>query len=95
MEITLTNRVNIAKRMTADTAALKDWRVRNKKNRSMRGIARDLTGGKGYIIASVKDLYAKYGTMCHYSPDAPGAGKKRVWGIRMNIIHREIQFVSI
>ena len=95
MALNLTNRVNIAKRMTADTAALKDWRVRNKKNRSMRGIARDLTGGKGYIIASANELVEKYGTLCHYSPDAPGAGKKRVWGLRMNEVHREIQFVAI
>lgn len=95
MEITLTNRVNIAKRMTADTAALKDWRVRNNRNRSMRGIARDLAAGKGYIIASVNDLTDKYGTLCHYSPDAPGSGKKHVWGLRMNKIHREIQFVAI
>lgn len=95
MALNLTNRVNIARRMTADTAALKDWRVRNRKNRSMRGIARELTAGKGYIIASVKDLSSKYGTLCHYSPDAHGAGKKRVWGLKMNKIHREIQFVAI
>lgn len=95
MELTLTKRVNIAKRMTANTAALKDWRVRNKHNRSMREIARELTAGKGYVIASVKELAAKYGTMCHYSPDAPGAYEKRVWGLQMNSVWRKIQFVAI
>lgn len=95
MEITLANRVNIAKRMTANTAALKDWRIRNKHNITMREIARELTAGKGYVIASVKELSDKYGTLCHYSPDSPEAYKKRVWGLRMNEIHREIQFVSI
>lgn len=95
MEITLATRINIAKRMTANTAALKDWRVRNKHNITMREIARELTAGKGYVIASVKELAAKYGTLCHYSPDAPGAYEKRVWGLQMNVICRKILFVSI
>lgn len=71
MEQTLTNRVNIAKRLTAETATIKDWRIRNKHNRAMREIARELTAGKGYIIASVKELTAKYGALCHYETAAP------------------------
>lgn len=95
MEMTLTNRVNIAKRMTAETAALKDWRIRNKHNRAMREIARELTSGKGYLIATVKELAAKYGTLCHYETTAPGADETRVWGLQMNIVWRKIQFVAI
>lgn len=95
MEMTLTNRVNIAKRMTANAAALKDWRIRNKHNRAMREIARELTAGKGYLIATVKELAAKYGTLCHYETAAPGADIKRVWGLQMNSIGRKIQFVAI
>lgn len=95
MELTLTNRVNIAKRMTASTAALKDWRIRNKHNRAMREIARELTAGKGYLIATVKELAAKYGTLCHYDTTAPGAGEKCVWSLQMNEICRKIQFVAI
>lgn len=95
MDMTLTNRVNIAKRMTANAAALKDWRIRNKHNRAMREIARELTAGKGYIIATVKELAAKYGTLCHYETAAPEADIKRVWGLQMNIVCRKIQFVAI
>lgn len=95
MEMTLTNRVNIAKRMTANTAALKDWRIRNKHNRAMREIARELTAGKGYLIATVKELAAKYGTLCHYDTTAPGADVKHIWGLQMNEICRKIQFVAI
>lgn len=95
MELTLTNRVNIAKRMTAETAALKDWRIRNKHNRAMREIARELTTGKGYLIASVKELAAKYGKLCHYETTAPGSDVKRVWGLQMNGIWHKIQFVAI
>lgn len=92
---TLTNRVNIAKRMTSETAALKDWRIRNKHNRAMREIARELTAGKGYIIASVKELVAKYGTLCHYEATAPGADEKHVFGLQMNIIWHRIEFTAI
>lgn len=81
MEMTLTNRVNIARRMTASTAALKDWRIRNKHNRAMREIARQLTAGKGYIIASVRELKQRYGELCHYEVTAPGADKKKIWTI--------------
>ncbi len=95
MELTLTNRVNIAKRMTATTAALKDWRIRNKHNREMREIARELTAAKGYIIASVRELAEKYGNLCHYETTAPDADVKRVWGLQMNCIWRKIQFVAI
>ncbi len=91
MEITLTNRVNIAKRMTANTATLKDWRVRSKHNRAMR----EISNGKGYIIASVRELAQKYGRLCHYETTAPGADAKRVWGLQMNEICRKIQFVAI
>lgn len=95
MEMKLTNRVNIAKRMTANTAELKDWRVRNKHNITMRAIARNLTAGKGYVIASVKELSQKYGALCHYDAAAPEADKKRVWGLKMNVISKTILFVSI
>ena len=81
MEMTLTSRINIAKRMTASTAALKDWRIRNKHNRAMREIARQLTAGKGYIIASVRELKQRYGELCHYEVTAPGADKKKIWAI--------------
>jgi hypothetical protein len=81
--------------MTAETANLKDWRVHNRHNRAMREIAREISGGKGYIIASVKELAQKYGCMCHYETTAPGADAKRVWGLQMNEIYRKIQFVAI
>lgn len=81
MELTLTDRVNMAKRITASTAALKDWRVRSKHNRAMREIARQLTAGKGYIIASVRELKQRYGELCHYEVTAPSADRKTIWAI--------------
>lgn len=95
MGITLTKRVNIAKRMTEETANMKDWQVRNRHNRAMREIARGISDGKGYIIASVRELTQKYGNLCHYDTIATGADAKHVWGLQMNEIYRKIQFVAI
>lgn len=95
MEMRLSTRVTWAKRVTEETANMKDWRVRNRHNRAMREIARELTAGKGHIIASVKELAAKYGTLCHYEATAPGADEKHVWGLQMNIIWHRIEFTAI
>lgn len=95
METTLTNRVNIAKAITAETASLKDWKIRNSHNRKMREIARDLTSGKGYIIATARELKAKYGDLCHYQADASDSDRKRIWSLGMNGIYNKILFTSI
>lgn len=94
MAITLSKRIEVARLRTSKTANMKDWRIRNKHNRAMREIAREWIGGKGYIIASVKGLSAKYGDLCRYEVSAPGADEKRVWGISFNIIHKRIHFVA-
>ena len=95
MTMTLTNRVNTGKQLNTNTATMKDWGIRNKHNRAMRERAREISGGKGYIIASGKELAAKYGTLCHYETTAPGADAKRAWGLQMNEVHRKIQFTAI
>lgn len=94
MAITLSKRIEVARLRTSKTANMKDWRIRNKHNRAMREIAREWIGGKGYTIASVKELAAKYGDLCHDETMAPGADEKRVWGISFNIIHKRIHFVA-
>lgn len=95
MEMTLTTRVNIAKQMTMNTAAMKDWRIKNKHNHAMREIARKLIDGKGYIIASIRELAEKYGNLCHYEITIPDADMKYVWGLQMNSIWHKIQFTAI
>ena len=55
------NAIEIAKKLTARTAEMKDWRIRNKYNRKMRQIARDLVElNGGYIIATPAELQAIY-----------------------------------
>lgn len=95
MIFTLTHRVNIAKALTGRAATLKDWRIRNKHNKAMREVARELTAGKGYFIGSVVELKAKYGDLCNYETTAPGADKKCVWAIDHNAIWNKLQFIAI
>lgn len=95
MTTTLSKRIEVARLRTSKTANMEDWRIRNKRNRAMREIAREWMSGKGYIIASVKDLSAKYGDLCHYEVSAPSADDKRVWSIGDNSIWRKLQFIAI
>jgi len=93
--LTLTNWINVAKRMTARAAALKDYCITNKHNRQMREIAREWMAGRGYIIATVKDLHERYGTLSHYDVNAPGADVLTVWAIDWNDFYKRLQFAPI
>lgn len=95
MELTFNNRVNIAKKMNNETATIKDWRIRNRHNRAMREIARQLSADKGYMIATVKELKAMYGDLCDYEANASNADVKNVWALQMDILSNQIQFVAI
>lgn len=92
---TLQNRVNIAKEMTVMSASMKDWRIRNKHNKAMREVAREWMNGKGYFIGSVIELKNKYGDLCHYETNAPGADKKCVWAVDYNDVNKRLEFVGI
>lgn len=84
------NAIEIAKKLTARTAEMKDWRIRNKYNRKMRQIARDLVElNGGYIIATPAELQAIYDVQV-------GKGDERfVWGIDMNSVWKKLQFSPI
>lgn len=91
---TLQMRVSIAKNFCAKTANMKDWQVRNKHNRAMREIARELMRGKGYIVATSQEMEAMYGQLFHVA-GACLDQKKCVWGLDYNDIFNKIQFVKI
>lgn len=90
--ITLSKRIEVAKKMTARSAALKDYKVRSKKKREMREIARNLTAGKGYIIASPEEMEKRYPK---YFKDWAVENKKMVFSIDWNIVWGELQFVAL
>lgn len=81
MEIELTNKIKIAQRLTREAAALKDYRVTTVQDRRMRELARDWNRGKGYEIASLREIAERYGNVPYFDPNSPNADRKRVWGI--------------
>ena len=90
--MTISKRIEIARNLTAATASLKDYKIRNKHNRQMRELARELMSGKGYIIASTRELKEKYGDLSHYDVISDD---KDIWGISMSLSDRKILFVAI
>jgi len=81
-EPTLLNRINIAKRITAESASIKDWKLRRKSDRKLKELAGELVAGKGYIIASAKELSTRYPDLMAASNDT----RRHVWGIGKIII---------
>ena len=90
--MTISKRIEIARNLTAATASLKDYKIRNKHNRQMRELARELMSDKGYIIASTRELKEKYGDLSHYDVISDD---KDIWGISMNFSNRKLLFVAI
>lgn len=79
--IPIHERTTAAKRVTASTANMKPYKIRTKHNRAMMEIAKELTNGKGYIIASVVEMAERYGKLFDFNPGAPENDKLRVWAI--------------
>lgn len=50
----------IAREMTNEAAHLPDWKLWRKQDREMKEIAIELMRGDGYIVASAKELAARY-----------------------------------
>lgn len=73
---------NIARAWTCKAANVKDWRVTNKKNKALQALAQELQSGRGYIIASPREVFARYGAIL---PEVWRYGKlddtPRVWGV--------------
>ena len=90
--MTISKRIEIARNLTVATANIKDYKIRNKHNRQMRELARELIAGKGYIIASTRELKEKYGDLSHYDVISDD---KDIWGISMNFSNRKLLFVAI
>lgn len=77
--LTLTGFVNAAKVSTSKVANLKDYQVRNKNLRAKRELARELANGKGYIIATAKEISDRYNLGWNVVKE--DLNKKRVWGL--------------
>ncbi len=59
-KITLSERIAIAKRLTEKATQIKNWKLRRNSDKQLKELAQELNNGKGYIIASAKELTNKY-----------------------------------
>lgn len=60
MEYSINDAIEMAKRMNAAVASVKDWRLNRKVDRAMKEAAAKLNEGKGYILATPSELGAMY-----------------------------------
>ena len=88
--MTLQQRINYAKLMTKRSAAVKDYKVRRKDQRELREIARELTAGNGYIIASPNEMSQRYPK--YYSVKG---SERMVFAIQWNVLWRRLSFVGL
>lgn len=94
MELTLTlsRCVEVAKKQTLISSEMKDWKIRNKHNRRMREIARELVKKNGgYVIGTPAEVTETYGVNVGGLEDP----RKFVWGIDWNNVWKQLQFAPI
>lgn len=81
--------VNFAKHTTEKAATMADYKVRKRKNRMMREIARDLNRGRGYVIASAVEMSDAGELIVHNN------GRRMIWAVGYNNFCKELQFMPI
>ncbi len=92
---TISGRVRIAQTWTARSAEIKDYKVRRKRNRIMRDIAREWTAGRGYRIATPRQMRTDYRALFLSVPGAPDNDRLFIWAIHYNEFRKELQFTAI
>lgn len=74
--------VQFAKMQTAKAASVKAWRITTKASKALQEIARQMTAGKGYEIATDAEIFAKYGELCKgFKCAKVRDNKPRIWCI--------------
>lgn len=86
-DLPLAHWVEVARRQTAYTATVKDWRLRRKIDREAKEEARRLIHDKGYIIATPAELKAKYPQFVDWTPGID-AGEKMVFAFHASVPDR-------
>ncbi len=88
MNTSISAAARIAKRLTAESANMKDYLVRTKNNMHMREVARTLANGKGYFIGTPSEIQEKFGVTLR-----PGQDSRCIWGISWNKVWKRLDFV--
>lgn len=81
-KFTICEACDIARAMTCEAASVEAWRVTDKKNKALQALAQQLSRERGYIIASPRKVFVRYGAIL---PDNWRYAKlddiPRVWGV--------------
>lgn len=70
---------NVASRMTNEAANAKDWTLRRKDDKRMKEIAQELAAGRGYIIATDRELEKMYPGL--FKAQGVKESPKTIWAV--------------
>ena len=76
-----------AARMTNEAANLSDWRLTTKADRAIRELARELSKGRGYLIAPEQELVNRGILQQRPAPPSSFYTKKYIWAYRASFKH--------
>lgn len=77
----LSGAVKSAKRLTNEATQVAAWQVRTARDKNLQRLANDLSEGKGYIIASEREMILKYPEYLNFTPKD---NKLHIWCIYKN-----------
>ncbi len=101
IEFTLGRAVIVAQTFMNQSAKLTDYRVsKNKRyskhNRKMRRLARELSAGKGYIIAKDEDFNRRFGEYLDKPIMSVGSSRRlHLWTICYNDYYDRVEFMPV
>ena len=78
-EIGIKGWAEFAKKMTTDAANAKDWTLRRKDDKRMKEIAQELAAGRGYIIATDRELEKMYPGL--FKAQGVKESPKTIWAV--------------
>ncbi|MBD5583786.1 MAG: hypothetical protein HDQ88_01765 [Clostridia bacterium] len=87
--------IEIAKILTKQVADMKDWRVRSKRQRAMREIAREWAKNKCYFAGTPRDLRDRYGDLVEIHETAAWNDVKFIWACYKSPICNNISFKAV
>lgn len=106
-QFTREERITMARRATAEVAAMKDWCITNAHNRRQREVARCLMEGQGYLDMTqatahdVEPRIEEYVSVVKYDDhgnayiERERANKEqKIWGYTWNSVYKVIQLTA-
>lgn len=101
--MTLEQAVETAKKITNRAASVKDWRLTTNRDRAMKKLAAEISQGKGYILASPRQIAEQYPNLVSpYFATGAGADRVFIWAVGLTFkktvsssSRRELNFMPI